>query len=446
MEGRQAHTSLSCYDHKAGRGVSMFVDYAEIYIKAGDGGDGAVSFRREKYIPNGGPDGGDGGAGGNVVFVADTGLRTLMDFRYKKKYVAARGENGGNRNKSGKSGADLVVRVPVGTIVKDKETGRVIADISREDQRVIIARGGRGGAGNQHFATPTRQVPNFARSGSPGEEFTAILELKLIADVGLLGFPNVGKSTLLSVVSSARPKIANYHFTTLSPNLGVVSMGEGESFVLADIPGLVERAHEGAGLGHKFLRHVERTRLLIHVVDIAETDGRDAISDFDVINRELELYSPELAKRPQIIAANKIDALHQTERLERFRTEMEKRGHKVFAISAATGQGVDELMKHTYELLKTLPEVVLFYPEQEVEITVQSEEPPFTVRRENNVYVVEGPWVTKILGSVNLNDRESLQYFQRAVKNMGVIEVLEEKGIEEGDTVRMGEIEFDYIP
>ncbi len=426
--------------------MSMFIDFAEIYIKAGDGGDGAVSFRREKYIPNGGPDGGDGGKGGNVLFVADTGLRTLMDFRYKRKYIAQRGENGGKRNMSGKGGVDLVVKVPVGTIVKDKETGRIIADISREGQETVIARGGRGGAGNQHFATPTRQVPNFARSGSPGQEFTAVLELKLIADVGLLGFPNVGKSTLLSMVSSARPKIANYHFTTLSPNLGVVSLGEGGSFVLADIPGLIEGAHEGAGLGHNFLRHVERTRLLIHVIDIAETDGRDAISDFDVINRELELYNPELAERPQIIAANKIDALYETEKLEKFRAEMENRGYKVFEISAATNQGVDDLIRYTYEQLKTLPEIVLFNPEQEVDITVQSDETPFTIRRENEIYVVEGPWVNKILGSVNLNDRESLQYFQRTVKNMGVIEALVEKGIEEGDTVRMGEIEFDYVP
>lgn len=426
--------------------MSMFIDFAEIYIKAGDGGDGAVSFRREKYIPNGGPDGGDGGTGGNVVFMADTGLRTLMDFRYKRKYIAQRGENGGKRNMSGKGGVDLVVKVPVGTIVKDKDTGRIIADISREGQETIIARGGRGGAGNQHFATPTRQVPNFARSGNSGQEFTAILELKLIADVGLLGFPNVGKSTLLSMVSSARPKIANYHFTTLSPNLGVVSLGEGGSFVLADIPGLIEGAHEGAGLGHNFLRHVERTRLLIHVIDIAETDGRDAISDFDVINRELELYNPELAKRPQIIAANKIDVLYETDKLEKFRAEMEHRGYKVFEISAATNQGVDDLIRYTYEQLKTLPEVVLYNPENEMELVSQNDEPPFTIRRENEIYVVEGPWVTKILGSVNLNDRESLQYFQRTVKNMGVIEALVEKGIEEGDTVRMGEIEFDYVP
>ncbi len=424
----------------------MFIDFAEIYIKAGDGGDGAVSFRREKYIPNGGPDGGDGGAGGNVVFKADTGLRTLMDFRYKRKYIAPRGENGSKRNRSGKGGANLVIKVPLGTIVKDKETGRIIADISQDGQEVIIARGGKGGAGNQHFATPTRQVPNFARNGSPGQEFTAILELKLIADVGLLGFPNVGKSTLLSMVSSARPKVANYHFTTLSPNLGVVSLGEGESFVIADIPGLIEGAHEGAGLGHNFLRHVERTRLLIHVVDIAEIDGRDAISDFNIINKELEMYNPELAKRPQIIAANKIDVLDQPEKLEGFRTEMEKRGYKIFEISAATNQGINDLIRYTYEQLKTLPEVVLFDSSEEVEIDVTPEEPPYTVRRENEIYVIEGPWVNKILGSVNFNDRESLQYFQRVMKNMGVIEALEEKGVEEGDTVRIGEMEFDYIP
>ncbi len=334
----------------------------------------------------------------------------------------------------------------MGTIVKDKETGRIIADISKEGQEVIIARGGKGGAGNQHFATPTRQVPNFARSGSPGREFTAILELKLIADVGLLGFPNVGKSTLLSMVSSAKPKIDNYHFTTLSPNLGVVSLGEGESFVIADIPGLIEGAHEGAGLGHNFLRHVERTRLLIHVVDIAEIDGRDAISDFDIINRELEMYNPELAKRPQVIAANKIDALYEPEKLERFKTEMGNRGYKVFEISAATNQGVDDLIRYTYEQLKTLPEVVLFDPSEEFEFDVISDEPPYTIRRENEIYVIEGPWVNKILGSVNFNDRESLQYFQRVMKNMGIIEALEEKGVEEGDTVRVGEMEFDYIP
>ena len=425
----------------------MFFDVAEVYLKAGDGGNGAVSFRREKYIPNGGPDGGDGGNGGNIVFKVDMGLRTLVDFRYKRKYVAQNGERGGGKNCSGRSGQDLVVRVPLGTLVKDKETGRILADLSREGQEEIIVKGGKGGWGNQHFATPTRQAPNFARNGTPGEERMVVLELKLLADVGLIGFPNVGKSTLLSVVSAARPKIADYHFTTLTPNLGVVSLGEGASFVMADIPGLIEGAHEGAGLGHQFLRHIERTRLLIHVVDISEADGRDAISDVDVINRELEKYNPELSKRPQIIAANKVDALTDMSRLERFKCEMEGRGYRVFALSAATKKGVDELIRYAYERLKEIPEVILFDPShRETVAEVQKEEPPFTVTRENEIFVVEGPWVQKILGSVNLNDRESLQYFQRAVKNIGVIEELEKKGIQEGDTVRMGEIEFDYIP
>ena len=425
----------------------MFIDYTEVYIKAGDGGNGAVSFRREKYIPNGGPDGGDGGNGGNVIFQVDPGLRTLIDFRYKKKYIAESGQRGGGRNMSGKSGSDLIVKVPQGTLIKDKETGCILADLSKDDQKEVIARGGKGGAGNQHFATPTRQIPNFARSGSPGQEMTVMLELKLIADVGLLGFPNVGKSTLLSVVSSAKPKIANYQFTTITPNLGVVSLGEGESFVMADIPGLIEGAHEGVGLGHHFLRHVERTRLLIHVVDIAETDGRNALEDFDIINRELELYNPEMAKRPQVIAANKIDALWDGEKLQHFKSEMESRGYKVFEISAATKQGVEELIRYTYEKLKELPEIVLFDPStREIDLTPAEDEPPYTVRRENEYYIVEGPWVNKILGSVNFDDRESLQYFQRVMKNMGVIEALEKKGIQEGDTVKMGEIEFDYIP
>ena len=284
----------------------MFFDVAEVYLKAGDGGNGTVSFRREKYIPNGGPDGGDGGNGGNIIFEVDMGLRTLVDFRYKRKYVAQNGERGGGKNCSGRSGQDLVVRVPLGTLVKDKETGRILADLSREGQEEIIVRGGKGGWGNQHFATPTRQAPNFARNGTPGEERMVVLELKLLADVGLIGFPNVGKSTLLSVVSAARPKIADYHFTTLTPNLGVVSLGEGASFVMADIPGLIEGAHEGAGLGHQFLRHIERTRLLIHVVDISEADGRDAISDVDVINRELEKYNPELSKGPRSLPPTRL--------------------------------------------------------------------------------------------------------------------------------------------
>lgn len=424
----------------------MFVDYAEVYVKAGDGGDGTVSFRREKYIPNGGPDGGDGGDGGNVIFEVDTGLRTLMDFRYKRKYIAQNGEKGGTRKMSGKRGDDLIVRVPQGTLVKDKSTGMIIADLSEEGQKEIIAKGGKGGAGNQHFATSTRQAPNFAKKGTPGQELTIILELKLIADVGLIGFPNVGKSTLLSVVSSARPKIADYHFTTLSPNLGVVSAGPGESFVMADIPGLVEGAHQGVGLGHNFLRHIERTRLLIHVIDISESEGRDAINDFEIINRELELYSTELAKRPQIIAANKIDVLHNTEKLELFKAEMEKRGYKVFEISAVTKQGVSELIYHAFEMLKDIPKPVIYEPSEIKRDISQDTEPPFTVRRENDIFIVEGPWVTKILGSVNFADRESLQYFQRVMRRMGVIEALENKGIEEGHTVRIGELEFDYIP
>lgn len=425
----------------------MFIDVAEVYLKAGDGGDGAVSFRREKYIPAGGPDGGDGGDGGDIIFKVDMGLRTLVDFRYKRKYLAPNGEKGSGRNCSGHAGENLVVKVPLGTVVKDKETGRILADLSREGQEEVIVRGGKGGWGNQHFATPTRQAPNFARKGTPGEERTVVLELKLLADVGLIGFPNVGKSTLLSVVSAARPKIANYHFTTLTPNLGVVSLGEGASFVMADIPGLIEGAHEGAGLGHQFLRHIERTRLLIHVVDISETDGRDAIQDVDVINRELEMYNPELAKRPQIIAANKADAMADMSRLERFKSEMKSRGYPVFVLSAATRKGVDELIRYAYERLKEIPEVVLFDPShREIVAEVREEEPPFTVTKEDGIFVVDGPWVRKILGSVNLDDRESLQYFQRAMKNKGVIEALENEGIQEGDTVRVGEIEFDYIP
>lgn len=427
--------------------MNMFIDVAEVYLKAGDGGDGIVSFYREKYVANGGPDGGDGGDGGHVFFKVDLGLRTLVDFRYKRKYIAQNGEKGGNRNCSGKYGEHLVVRVPLGTIVKDKETGAILADLSKEGQEEIIVRGGKGGWGNQHFATPTRQIPNFARNGTPGEERTIIMELKLLADVGLLGFPNVGKSTLLSVVSAAKPKIANYHFTTITPNLGVVSVGPGASFVMADIPGLIEGASEGVGLGHNFLRHVERTRLLLHLVDIAETDGRDAIEDIDVINRELGLYNPELSKRPQIIVANKADALQDPDRLERFRKEMEGRGHKVFEISAATRQGVDALMRYTYETLKDLPEVVLFDPSfRETIARSEENQPDFTVKRENEVYVVDGPAIQRLLGKVNFEDRESLQYFQRSMKNMGVIDALLAKGVEEGDTVRVGDVEFDYVP
>lgn len=425
----------------------MFIDLAEVYLKAGDGGNGIVSFHREKFIANGGPDGGDGGDGGNIIFVVDMGLRTLVDFRYRRKYNAPDGDKGGTKNSSGRKGESLVVRLPLGTLIKDKGTGEIIADLSKDGQEEIIVRGGRGGWGNQHFATPTRQVPNFARNGTPGQERTVILELKLLADVGLIGFPNVGKSTLLSVVSAARPKIANYPFTTITPNLGVVSVAEGASFVMADIPGLIEGAHEGVGLGHNFLKHIERTRLLIHVVDISETDGRDAIRDFEIINQELDQYNPEIAKRPQIVAANKADALDDPARLERFKKEIEGRGYLVFVISAATNQGVPELIRAAYEKLRELPGIVLFDTTyRERVIRIEKEEPPYTVTRDNEAFVVDGPWVRKILGSVNIEDRESLQYFQRVMKSMGVIESLKEKGVRDGDTVRIGEIEFDYIP
>mgnify|MGYP001016189719 FL=1 len=424
----------------------MFIDIAEIHIKAGDGGNGAVSFRREKYIPAGGPDGGDGGDGGSVIFIADKHLRTLADFRYHKHYKASRGDDGGGRKCSGKKGEDLVVKVPCGTLIKDKDTGLVIVDIAQDGQSEIIARGGKGGKGNVHFATPTRQAPNFAKNGTAGEESWIILELKLLADVGLLGFPNVGKSTLLSMVSSAKPKIANYHFTTLTPNLGVVSMGEGESFVIADIPGLIEGAHEGVGLGHDFLKHVERTKLLIHVVDIAALDGREPVDDFYVINRELEKYNPELSKRPQIVAANKIDALFDPTKLNEFISKMNEQNYKVFPISAGTGQGIKELINYTYEQVKTLPEPVIYGIAPKEILYKEEEAEPYTIVVEDDIYIVDGPWIRNILRGINFSDGESLQYFQRVIRQKGIIEELEQKGIQDGDTVRIGEdMEFDYI-
>jgi GTP-binding protein len=425
----------------------LFIDIAEIYVKAGDGGNGIVSFRREKYVPAGGPDGGDGGDGGDLVFEADKSLRTLADFRYQKKYRAENGSDGGPKKCTGKRGNDLIVKVPCGTLVKDKETGLILADLTNDGQTEIIARGGKGGKGNVHFATSTRQVPNFARNGTPGEERWIMLELKLLADVGLIGFPNVGKSTLLSVVSSARPKIANYHFTTLSPNLGVVSMGEGESFVIADIPGLIEGAHKGVGLGHDFLRHVERTRILIHVIDIAGLDGRNPVNDFKIINTELEQYNKELAKRPQVIAANKVDVLEDESVLKDFTAYMQKNNYKVFPISAATGSGVRELINYVYEQVKALPEPVIFEPAPKEMIYKAEEEEPYSIEIKDGIFIVDGPWIRRILRGINFEDRESLQYFQRTLKKKGVISELEEKGIEEGDTVRIGEdAEFEYIP
>ncbi len=404
-----------------------------------------VSFRREKFVPAGGPDGGDGGKGGDIIFEVDEGLRTLIDFRYKRKYVAGSGENGGTAKRTGKSGKDLIIRVPPGTVVKDLETGRILADMVEPGQRTVVAKGGKGGAGNQHFATPTRQVPGFAKPGDPGEEYEVELELKMIADVGLVGFPNAGKSTLLSKVSAAKPKIADYPFTTLVPNLGVVRIDEGASFLLADIPGLIEGAHQGVGLGFDFLRHVERNRMLLHIVDVAGVDGRDPVDDFEKINEELRLYNPRLAERYQVVAANKVDLPQGQQNLERFKEAVEAKGFRVFPISAASGDGVKQLMQYIAAKLDELPAVApLTVTDKEVIYTAEEEE-PFTIRREGDVYIVEGSWIDKLVRSVNFGVHESLQYFQRSLKSKGVIDALEEMGIDEGDTVRIYDIEFEYM-
>jgi len=424
----------------------MLADTAEIYIEAGNGGNGLVSFHREKYVAAGGPDGGDGGNGGSVIFVTDEKMSTLSDFRYQRKYKAQNGEDGKAAKSSGKNGEDLFVKVPCGTVIRDIDSDRIIADMKTPGQSFVAAKGGSGGWGNCHFATATRQIPRFAKSGIDGESRNIKLELKLLADVGLVGFPNVGKSTLLSVVSDAKPKIANYHFTTLEPNLGVVRPKEGMSFVMADIPGLIEGAGEGVGLGHEFLRHVERTRLLIHVVDASGIEGRNPIEDFDLINKELATYNAALSERPQIVAANKMDVVYDESIYEGFCTEMEKRGYKVFRISAAANKGVAELMMYISSVLDTIPVPVL-YDEDEAETLVISykDDLPFTVRVEDGVYVVEGSWVKRMIGSTNFEDSESLQYFQNALRKKGVIKALENAGINEGDLVRMYELEFDYM-
>ncbi len=424
----------------------MFIDKARIYVKAGDGGNGIVSFRREKYVPAGGPDGGDGGKGGDIVFTVDEGLRTLIDFRYKKKYVAESGQNGGPSNRSGRSGEDLIIKVPPGTIVINESTGRVIADLKENGQSVVVARGGRGGKGNQHFATATRQVPDFATKGEPGEEFYVILELKLLADVGLIGYPNVGKSTILSKVSAARPKIADYPFTTLVPNLGVVSVGEGTSFVMADIPGLIEGAHMGVGLGHDFLRHIERTKLLVHVIDASGIEGRNPVEDFRVINEELAKYNAVLAERPQIVAANKTDLPGAEENVKALKEALEPLGYTVFSISAATGKGLKELISHVAEKLAEIPETVLYEPSvEEVVYTAEEEEEPYEISKEGDVYVIDGKWIRRLMLSVNIDSHESLQYLHRALKRKGVFDELEKMGINEGDTVRILDFEFEYI-
>ncbi|APQ73256.1 GTPase Obg [Clostridium botulinum] len=423
----------------------MFIDTAKIFVKSGKGGDGSISFRREKYIAFGGPDGGDGGKGGNVVLVVDPNMTTLLDFTYKRKYKAEPGGNGAGSKCFGKNGKDLHIKVPMGTIVKDAETDKIMADLSKPEDSYVVAKGGRGGKGNCRFTTPTRQAPDFAEPGMPEEERWIKLELKLLADVGLIGFPNVGKSTLLSVVSKARPKIANYHFTTLKPNLGVVSIEGVNNFVIADIPGIIEGASEGVGLGLDFLRHVERTRVLIHVIDISSVEGRDPYDDFLKINEELKRYSVKLYDRPQIIAANKSDMLFDEEKFEEFKTKVEKHGYnKVFKISAATKQGVDDLMKEAARLLSTIPVTDLEISEEDRFI---EEEKRFTysIRKEDNTYIVEGSFVDRLLNAVNVNDPDDLRYFHKVLKNKGVMEELMEMGIEDGDVVRLNDFEFDFL-
>lgn len=422
----------------------MFIDVAKIKIASGKGGDGKVSFHREKYVASGGPDGGDGGRGGSVVFQVDDNLSTLLDFRYKKKYVAPNGENGMGKRMKGKDGADLVIRVPRGTIIRDRATGRIMKDLS-DDEPFVAAKGGNGGWGNTHFATPTRQAPRFAKPGLLGVEMEITLELKLLADVGLVGFPNVGKSTLLSMVSAARPKIANYHFTTLIPNLGVVRVAEEQSFVMADIPGIIEGASEGAGLGHDFLRHIDRCRLLLHLVDASGSEGRDPLEDVQTINAELAGYSEFLASRPQIIVANKTDLLgDDREILDKLKAYADEHDFGFLELSAATNQGVRELIHKTWEMLQDLPPVFTYEPEF-VPVEEVVTERDITIEKVEDYYVVGGAWIDKIMGSVNTDDYESRLYMDRMLKNAGVYDRLEQMGVEEGSIVVIGEMEFEYI-
>lgn len=422
----------------------MFVDKAKIKIKAGNGGDGAVSFHREKYVAAGGPDGGDGGKGGDIIFQVDDNFSTLIDFRYKRKYAAKNGDPGGAKNCTGKSAPDLIIKVPRGTVVRNAETGRIMADLSTDEPK-ILAHGGRGGKGNIHFASSTRQIPRFAKPGFPGEEFEVTLELKLLADVGLVGYPNVGKSTLISVVSAAKPKIANYHFTTLTPVLGVVSLGEEKSFVMADIPGLIEGASDGIGLGHEFLRHVERCRLIIHVVDVSGVEGRDPIEDYEKIQKELFNFSEELSERPQIVAANKCD-MADPEQIARFRSYIEEKGLPFYEISAATTQGTAELVKAAGNMLSELPPILQYEPEPitEEELTADSYG-KFEIEVQDGVYYVDAKWLEPIMRTVNMDDYSSLQYFQRVLRNSGIIDALENMGIPEGATVDILGFEFDFV-
>ena len=423
----------------------MFIDTAKIYVKSGDGGNGSVSFRREKYIAFGGPDGGDGGNGGSVIFQADRNLTTLLDFTYRRKYLAEGGDNGSGSRSSGKRGEDLYIKVPMGTIIRDAESNKIIIDLAHEGDRYVIARGGRGGKGNFNFATPTRQAPDFATPGMPGEEKTILLEIKLLADVGLIGFPNVGKSTLLSMVSKAKPKIANYHFTTLKPNLGVVKLEGIPAFVMADIPGLIEGASEGVGLGFDFLRHIERTRLLVHVVDISGVEGRNPVEDFIKINEELKNYNIKLNDRPQIVVANKSDMLYDEEVFENFKNEVNNMGYdKIFKISAATRAGVDDLIKEVARILSTIPVKDLEIDPQDMYV---EEEKKFTyeIHVKDDVYTLEGSFVDRLLNSVNVNDPDSLRYFHKVLKNKGVIDELKELGIQDGDTVKLNDFEFEFL-
>lgn len=422
----------------------MFIDYAKIIIGSGKGGNGAITFRREKYVANGGPDGGDGGRGGSVYFRVDLGLNTLVDFKYKKKYLAQDGEAGSGARKAGKSGEDLYIDVPQGTIVRDEETGKVIADLSEEGQVECILKGGKGGKGNVHYATATRQIPNFAETGEPGVEKTVILELKLIADVGLLGYPNVGKSTLLSRMTTAKPKIADYHFTTIEPNLGVVKLANGASFVMADIPGLIEGASEGVGLGLKFLRHVERTRLLIHVIDVAGTEGRDPVQDFYKINAELSNYSEKLSNKLQVVAANKIDVMQDEENYRRLEKVAKQKGYEIFKISAVTGEGLNELFNRVAELLKEIPKQELEEVDKTVYYNYEDENEGWRITRENNTFVIDGKEIENVMRRVNFSDYESLAYFHNTLKKMGIEAELKRRGIKEGDIVKIFDFEFQY--
>ncbi len=425
----------------------MFADRAKIILKSGRGGNGHVSFRREKYIPNGGPDGGDGGKGGDVIFIVDKGLNTLTDYRHRRKFAAEPGQEGSKQKMHGRNGADLVLKVPEGTVIKDAESGKVIADMSGENQRVVLLKGGRGGKGNVHYATPTMQAPKYAQPGGDAVEIEVVLELKVIADVGLVGFPNVGKSTFLSRVTNAQPKIANYHFTTLQPNLGVVDLDEGFGFVIADIPGLIEGASEGIGLGHEFLRHIERTKVMIHMVDAAGTEGRDPIADIRAINKELEAYNPELLKKPQVIAANKIDAIYgdENEVITSLREEFESQGIGVFPISAVSGKGLRELLFHVKGLLAKLPKEATVY-EQEFDPAVRffKNEPCIVRQEEEGVFVVEGARVEKMLGYTNIDSEKGFAFFQKFMKEQGILDQLTELGIEDGDTVHVCDFAFEY--